>query len=121
MPTDKLCTYTIAGSGVGHPKPHCSYRYTSRTGPLGAAHKACRRIFTDIREDPKEFTRHTPGHSIEFILRELNTDKDFSFEGWEKELKNPKTVVIDGHKITHKYEYPAKRLFKHSKHSKHSK
>lgn len=81
--------YTVTAASTGKLKGN----YASKTGPASAAKKAASRRL------PK-----TDGATMTLTVRELGSDKEFSYRATRKALKKPVVRVIKGVKIENKFE-----------------
>jgi len=79
-----------------------SPRYVSKT-PSGAAAKAARRIFAEIKDTKKT--------EVRFTIRETtlgSANKEYRYIGIRQKLEKPKVVAIAGKEISITHEFKVK-------------
>jgi hypothetical protein len=84
--------YTVTKSSIGSP----GGRYSSRQGPAAAARKAASQRFQS-----QTSTRKT---KITLTIRQLGSDKEFSYEAKREKLAKPVVRTISGQTVTSKYQ-----------------
>lgn len=95
----KVRKFTVAGSGIGWSGGQYTIKKDKAT-PIGAAHKAARRVWKEAKGAPKEY--------YNFILREIGTKDTYAYRAYRVKLDQPKTFVRGGKTITSEYDYVAK-------------
>ena len=92
--------FTVTGSGIGW----SGGRYTikTRATPIEAAHKAARRIWREAKRKKIEKPY------INFIVREIGTQRTWSYRAYRQKLATPRTYIRGAKTVVSNYEYSAK-------------